>query len=178
MIYKFRIISDENKTFARELLIESGQTFLDFHKCLQNDLGYDPAQLSSFFLTNAMWEKNLQITLIDMMDEESGDVITMDQAKIGEHLKEQGARMLYVFDFFSERSFFIELTEILDIPESKVLPKVVFSHGDPPLQIDLGLDNLGFSEEDLSDDLSGDGFGDGFDDEDPGYLDADDFPNE
>lgn len=178
MIYKFRIISDENKMFARELLIESGQSFLDFHNCLQKDLAYDPLQLSSFFITNASWEKKLQITLIDMMDEESGNVITMDQARIGEHLKGQGARMLYVFDFFSERSFFIELTDILDIPESRVLPKVVFSHGDPPPQIDLGLDNLGFSDEELSDDLSGDDPGDGFNDEDLDFLDADDFPNE
>ena len=84
MIYKFRILSDEARDFARELLINSSGTFLDFHNCLQKDLGYDPMQLSSFFITNSSWEKKLQITLIDMMDEESDNVLTMDQALLKE----------------------------------------------------------------------------------------------
>ena len=107
MVYKFRIISDEEKDFARELLIHKNSTFLDFHHCLQDDLGYDPKQLASFFITNSSWEKKTQITLIDMMDDENEDVTTMDQAKIGDYVTKVGGRMLYVFDFFSERSFFI-----------------------------------------------------------------------
>ncbi len=177
MIYKFRIISDESKEFARELLIDSTHTFLDFHHCLQKDLEYDPAQLSSFFITNASWEKQHQITLIDMMDEEAGNCSTMDQCKIGEHFKEKGQRMLYVYDFFSERSFFIELTEVMDISESKALPKVVFSHGDPPPQINLGLEDLMLSEDDLSDDPGEEFPGDDFDDK-IDFMDTDDFPNE
>lgn len=176
MIYKFRIISDESKEFARELLIDSDQTYLDFHHCLQENLSYDPAQLSSFFITNALWEKQLQITLIDMMDDEGGNCITMDQRKIGQDLDKKGDRMLYVYDFFSERSFFIELTDMMDIDESKALPKVIFAHGDPPPQINLGLDDLTISEDDFSEgdeDFPGEEFDDDID-----YMDTDDFPNE
>ncbi len=176
MIYQFRIISDESKDFARELLINGDQTFLDFHHALQENLGYDPHQLASFFMTNAGWEKELQITLIDMMDDGSDTCSTMDCAKIEEYVNADGQRMLYVFDFFSERSFFIELTDVLKNIESKVLPKISFEHGDPPPQIDLGLDNLiieadddmgesnGFSDEDL-----GDGFS---------FTDSDDYQDE
>ncbi len=148
MIFQFRIISGENKDFARELLINGEQTFLDFHHALQENLGYDPHQLASFFLTNTSWEKELQITLIDMMDEENETCTTMDCCKIEEHINPEEQRMLYVFDFFSERSFFIELTDVIENIESKQLPKVTFEHGDPPAQIDLGLDNLSFTEED------------------------------
>lgn len=176
MIFKFRIISDESKDFARELLIDSNHTFLDFHHSLQENLSYDPAQLASFFITNAAWEKQLQITLIDMMDEEGGNRTTMDECKIGEHCKSKGQRMLYVFDFFSERSFFIELTEVMDISKSTDLPKVIFSHGEPPPQINLGLDDLMISEEELNDDF---GMGDDEDDfDDFDFIDSDDFPNE
>ncbi|MDF1570206.1 MAG: hypothetical protein P1P82_01140 [Bacteroidales bacterium] len=177
MIYKFRIISDESKEFARELLIDSAHTFLDFHHCLQENLAYDPAQLASFFITNSSWEKQLQITLIDMMEEASEHCPTMDQCKISEHFSTRGKRMLYVFDFFSERSFFIELTEVIDIPDSQALPKVIFSHGDPPPQIKLDLDDLLISEEDLSDDFEEGLPGDEFDD-DIDLMDTDDFPNE
>jgi len=144
MVFQFRIISDENKDFARELLISGEQTFLDFHNALQENLGYDPNQLASFFLTNKAWEKELQITLIDMMDKESETCTTMDCAKIEEHINAEEQRMLYVFDFFSERSLFIELKDVLKDIESKNLPKISFEHGDPPAQI-----NLGFNEEDL-----------------------------
>jgi len=177
MIYKFRIISDESKEFARELLIESAHTFLDFHHCLQENLEYDPAQLASFFITSSSWEKQLQITLIDMMEDASEHCPTMDQCKISEHFSTKGQRMLYVFDFFSERSFFIELTEVMDITDSHALPKVIFSHGDPPPQIKLDLDDLMISEADLSDDFEEGLPGDEFDD-DIDLMDTDDFPNE
>jgi len=177
MIYRFRILSDENKEFARELLIHNEQTFLDFHHCLQEDLGFDPKQLASFFLTNSTWEKQLQITLIDMMDDEGGNCITMDQATIGTYLSTKGQRLIYVFDFFSERSFFIELTEILEIADKKSLPKIAFSHGDPPIQIDLGLDDTSFLDGDLENDLLMDSLDDEFPD-DFDYIDNDDYPDD
>lgn len=176
MIYQFRIISDESKDFARELLINGEQTFLDFHNTLQKNLSFDPHQLASFFLTNKGWEKQKQITLIDMMDDGTDTCSTMDCAKIEEHVDADGQRMLYVFDFFSERSFFIELTDVLDNIESKALPKISFEHGDPPPQIDLGLDNLTIDpDDDLGEDF-------GFDDEDLGdgfsFSDSEDFQDE
>jgi hypothetical protein len=177
MVYKFRIISDESKDFARELLINSDQTFLDFHHCLQGDLGYDPDQLSSFFITNASWEKELQITLIDMMDDGNDSCLTMDRALIEDHVAEKGDRMLYVFDFFSERSFFIELTEVIGVDESKALPKIVFSSGTPPPQIEMALDDFTFTDEDFDDDFSNgsldDEFGEGFD-----FPDSDSFDDD
>lgn len=176
MIFQFRIISDENKEFARELLINGEQTFLDFHNTLQENLGYDPHQLASFFITNSGWEKQLQITLIDMMDDGSDTCSTMDCAQIKEHVDPKGQRMLYVFDFFSERKFFIELTDILENMESKVLPKISFEHGDPPQQIDLGLDNLSMDMDDEMEDSFGfneDDLGEGF-----CFSDSEDFQDE
>lgn len=175
MIFQFRIISDEIKDFARELLIDSEQSFLDFHKTLQENLGYDPNQLASFFITNSGWEKELQITLIDMMDD--GTCTTMDCTKMKENINPDGQRMIYVFDFFSERSFFIELTEVLVDIEGKALPKITFENGDPPAQIDLGLEDLSISE-----DLFDEDPGDGFDDEDLGdginFTDIEDYQDE
>lgn len=177
MVYRFRILSDENKDFARELLIHSEQSFLDFHHCIQENLGFDPKQLASFFLTNSVWEKQLQITLIDMMDDEGGNCITMDQAIIDTYISTKGQRLIYVFDFFSERSFFIELTEILDIKEAKSLPKIAFSHGDPPIQIELGLEDVQFLDEGFEDDLSMDSPDDDFSD-DFDFIDSDDYQDD
>lgn len=177
MLYTFRILSSENKDFARELVIDSKLSFLDFHNCLQENLGYDPKQLASFFLTNSSWEKELQITLIDMMNEVSDICITMEEAKLSNHIKEKAQRMLYVFDFFSERSFFIELTEIMDKSDKKASGAIVFSHGDAPNQIELDLTTNTSSEGELNDEF---GIG-SFDDElseGINFIDTDEFPEE
>jgi Plasmid pRiA4b ORF-3-like protein len=139
MIFLFRIISDENPEFFRDLVASDSDTFLDFHKVLQKELGYDPNQLASFFITNQLWEKEHEITLIDMMQEPAIKATTMEEASLGEYIQELKQRMLYIFDFFSERAFFIELIEKADESSSRKTPFIGHSKGDPPAQLALDL---------------------------------------
>ena len=149
MIYLFRIISDENPVFFRDIVADASDTFLEFHQILQKDLGYDPSQLASFFICNHQWEKQQEITLIDMMQDPGVSTTTMDQATLGEHLQELNQRMIYVFDFFSNRAFFIELIETEDESSTKKTPFIGHSKGEPPPQ--LALDRL--LSEDADDNL-------------------------
>ena len=48
--------------------------------------------------------------------------------------------MIYVFDFFSERAFFMELIEKSDQTSPKKTPFIAYQKGEPPLQ--LALDQL------------------------------------
>jgi len=180
MIYLFRIISDEAQDFYRDLVIDGSDTFLDFHRVLQKDLNYDPTLLASFMITNDRWEKQQEITLIDMMQDPSIPVVTMEQVTLDEYITEENQRMIYVFDFFSERAFFIELLEKSDQSSPRETPFIGDARGEPPTQ--LALDQLmgdqeGFSEnEDLDEDL----FGDDdlrLDDLDPDLLDEE-FPED
>jgi hypothetical protein len=140
MIYLFRIICDEDQEFLRDLVIDGSDTFLDFHRVLQKDLGYDPTQLASFFITNHMWEKQQEITLIDMMQDPGIETRTMDQVTIDEYMTEVNQRLIYVFDFFSERAFFMELIEISDQTSPRETPFIALSKGQSPPQ--LALDKL------------------------------------
>jgi hypothetical protein len=149
MIYLFRIISDENPVFFRDLVADDSDTFLEFHQTLQKELGYDPTQLASFFITNHQWEKQQEITLIDMMPDPGVSTYTMDQVSLGEHIFELNQRMIYVFDFFSNRAFFIELIETSEESSSRNTPFVAHSKGEPPPQ--LALDRL--LEEEADDNL-------------------------
>jgi len=170
MIYLFRIISDENPDFFRDLVADTSDTFLDFHEILQKDLGYDPSQLASFFITNQQWEKQQEITLIDMMPDPGLSTSTMDQTTLGEHLHELNQRMIYVFDFFSNRAFFIELIESSDQTSSRDTPFVAHSKGEAPPQ--LALDRLLSEEEDMLMDEDGDQQDLNLDDLDPDMLDG------
>lgn len=140
MILLFRIISDENPEFYRDLVIKESDSFLDFHHVLQENLGFDPTQLASFFITNQEWEKQHEITLIDMMQEEGAETKTMGEVNLGHYFCDVNQRMIYVFDFFSERAFFMELIECSDQESPRKTPFIAQSVGDPPQQ--LALDQL------------------------------------
>jgi hypothetical protein len=141
MILLLRIISDEDQDFFRDMVIDGSDTFLDLHQVLQEDLGYDPSQLASFFITNEKWEKQQEITPIDMMEEPGVETLTMGEVTVGEYLTQVNQRMIYVFDFFSERAFFMELVEISDQTSPRGTPFIGKSGGEPPPQ--LALDLLG-----------------------------------
>ena len=139
MIYLFRVVSDEDQNFYRDVVAEGSDTFLELHQVLQKNLGYDANQLASFFITNEMWEKQKEITLIDMMQDPELGTTTMDQVTLEEFLTEISQRMIYVYDFFAERAFFIELIETTDQNSPKETPFIGQGAGDPPPQLALDL---------------------------------------
>lgn len=139
MILLFRIITDENPGFFRDLVIDGSDTFLDFHHTLQKDLGYDASQLASFFITTPQWEKQQEITLIDMMQESGLETRIMEETTLDEYISENGQRLIYVFDFFSERAFFMELIETADQVSPRETPFIANAKGDPPPQLALDL---------------------------------------
>jgi hypothetical protein len=83
MILLFRIISDEDQEFFRDLVADGSDTFLELHHALQKNLEYDPSQLASFFITSMNWEKQKEITLIDMTQEGGQDTVTMGEVTVG-----------------------------------------------------------------------------------------------
>lgn len=154
MIFKFRLLSSEIDNFFCDIAIKSSQTFYHLHECIQDTVDYDNSQLASFFLTDENWEKEMQITLLDMNDPENKTLV-MDRTRIGDHIKQLKQKMLYVFDFFSERSFFVELVEILEDTPGH-FPKCVASGGEPPEQIKFGSSKANIFDEEVEEDYDDD----------------------
>ncbi len=171
MIYLFRMISDEKPEFYRDIVIDGTDSFLDFHSTIQKNLGYDPSQLASFFITSGRWEKQQEITLIDMKQEQGLGTVTMEEATLDQYVKEEQQRMIYVFDFFSERVFFLELLESSEQTSPRETPFVGREKGDPPPQLSLDLLD---SDTELGPDPFEDDEDDDFrlDDLDPDSLDS------
>jgi hypothetical protein len=86
-----------------------------------------------------MWEKKQEITLIDMMQDSGPEAVTMGEVTLGEYMTEVNQRMIYVFDFFSERAFFIELIEKSDETSPRETPFIANARGAPPVQLALDL---------------------------------------
>lgn len=165
MIYRFRMISIEDKAFLRDYDVDASNTFLDFHHFIQKNLKYDSHQLASFFLTDDHWNKGMELTLIDMENDAGPAAIPMETVKLNDLLKHKKERLLYVFDIFSDRAFFIELLDIHQPDPIKKYPLCAASIGDPPIQVEI--EDIKFTDslldEDLLDEISNDiGFDDDF----------------
>ena len=153
MVYKFRIISNESEEFVRDIEVLDSNTFMDFHLAIQKELEYDPGYMTSFFLSNESWEKQMEFTIMDMAGNGRTDLCTMEGSILGEFLKEPKQRLIYVFDQFSERALFIELEEIKEANPDMEYPSVTWSNGFPPEQIvlDAEIADLDFSDDILPD---------------------------
>ena len=135
MVFKIKFISDEVEGFLRELEIDSDATFLDLNKVILDACNYPDDQMTSFFICDEEWERGQQITREDMgtsrVDE---DVYVMENTRLSDFLEDEGQRLVFVFDPFSDRVFYGTISE--EIPGKNLkLPKVLRSKGTPPRQI-------------------------------------------
>lgn len=126
MIYRFTIISDEADDFVREIQIDPEATFFDFHKAILECTGYTDDQMTSFFICDDDWEKDKEVTLEEMDDNPEMDSWVMKDTVVSELVEDEKQKLLYVFDYMTERCFFIELSEIItgkDIKGAKCTQK-------------------------------------------------------
>ncbi len=134
MVYKFLLLSDEVDDFKREIVIDSEATFLDLHNAILDSVNYEKDQMASFFLCSDDWTKLTEVTLIEMDTNFDEDSYVMDTTRLSEGLEDEGQKLMYVFDYLTERAFYMELHEIIT---GKDQDKAVCtkSIGTPPAQI-------------------------------------------
>jgi len=176
MVYKFRLLSDESDLFCREIMIDSEAYFLDLHNTILESVDYEKNMITSFFMCDEKWEKELEVTLIEMESSPEYDSWVMGTTRLSEMLDEEGQRLIYVFDNLTERAFYMKLVEIF--PTKRLSqPECVFSRGKAPKQ-DMGFEHdkkekvsttAIVSEDDSLDDFYGEG------DFDPEELDPEGF---
>lgn len=134
MVFRFTILSDEADDFIRVIDMDAEATFLDLHNAILDSVNFKKNEITSFFLCSDEWEKEQEITLIEMETSSEYDNLVMDKVKLGDLLTDEKQKLLYVFDMISDRSFFIELSEM--IPHKKLSKPVCrISKGNPPEQM-------------------------------------------
>ena len=132
MIFVFEVSSTETPEFRRLIHINPEQTFDDFHQVLQRTSNFDHSQLASFFLTDDLWRKKIEITSLDS-GKSTPTLISMRLAKLNSHLSKVGQRLIYVFDYFNDRYLNIELKE-LHMKNDLKEPFVAYEKGVAPSQ--------------------------------------------
>ncbi|MBD5205106.1 MAG: hypothetical protein HDS71_07015 [Bacteroidales bacterium] len=138
MVYRFKLVSDEVSNFSREIEIDSENTFLQLRNAILESVNYTKDELDSFFLCNEDWEREDEITLEDMGTSASDqDLWLMENTPLNELIDDEGQKLVFVFDYMTERSFFMELKEMIP-SRSLVEPVCTIKRGKAPNQfIDL-----------------------------------------
>ncbi len=109
MVYQFRLVSDEVDNFKREIEIDADANFLSLCKAICASVNYERPPMCSFFVCDDGWEKGQEITLEDMGDDTMDEVYLMAETPISDFVEDEGQRLIFVFDYLTDRSFFLEL---------------------------------------------------------------------
>lgn len=133
MVYKFKLVSDEVSNFAREIEIDSENTFLQLRNVILDSVGYSKDEVDSFFLCDDDWERHEEITLEDMGSNSDEDVWLMEDTPLSELIEDEGQKVCFEFDYEAERDFFMELVEIIP-GRSLVEPICTMQKGKAPAQ--------------------------------------------
>ena len=66
MIYKITFSCDEVDGFRRVFNADSDATFLELHAAILKSVNFPDDQMTSFFMCNERWEKEQEVTLLEM----------------------------------------------------------------------------------------------------------------
>ncbi|TKD56517.1 plasmid pRiA4b ORF-3 family protein [Flavobacterium sp. ASW18X] len=131
MIYKIRIILDAEEDIFRDLEIEDSSTMEEFHNAITQAFGFLGDQMASFYTCDEEWNQDEEIALFDM-SETGSDVRLMNETSLDDVLTEDTPKLIYVYDFLSMWTFFIELADIVAKEDGRTYPNVLFSFGELP----------------------------------------------
>jgi len=144
-VYRFRLLFEDQEEFLRDIEIRPGQTFKDFHDIVLSSVDIESNELASFFICDPSWNKQREITLIDMgvktpdTDFDDDDirkpvtipipVMIMEDVKIREVIDDPHQRILFEYNFLNPTTFFIELMKIVEGDPKKNYPICVKKEG-------------------------------------------------
>ncbi|MBD0824063.1 IS1096 element passenger TnpR family protein [Aestuariibaculum marinum] len=168
MIYRFRVILDNDleEDVFRDLEIREDDTLEDLHNTITQSFGFDGNEMASFYLSDNEWNQGEEISLFDLSDDNSARL--MNETSINDAVDQSRTKLIYVYDFLSMWTFYVELAEIAEENESVDYPNLMFVHG----QIPDTAPEKNFEAEKEYDDFN-DEFEDGFDFDDYDGLDFD-----
>jgi len=131
MIYKIRIILDTTEDIFRDIEIDASNSLEEFHNAIAQSFGFLGNEMASFYTCDENWVQDEEIALFDMA--ESGEAVRlMSENSLEDILSEKTPKLIYVYDFLSMWTFFVELADIVDNLPGRSYPNVLFSFGELP----------------------------------------------
>lgn len=154
MVFRFRMLTDENDNFVRDYEVMYDTTLLDFHNFLLRTLEYEDC-MASFFSADDHWEKQREFTSMDMGENAEEAPVAMDSVTLGQILRKNRDRLIYLFDLFGDRAYFLELTGTYEAEKDAHYPREIYAREEAPDQYDPSK-NAVAADESIFDEMMGD----------------------
>lgn len=171
MVYKFRVILDDEDDIFRDIAILENDTLEDLHNAIVNAFGFDGLEVASFYTCDDKWNQEDEIPMFDAGDV-PGESKIMSDYQLCDILNEEHTKIIYVYDFINMWTFLVELAAVEEQQAGVIYPELLFTHGIMPAmamekQFEADGDEEGYNEfeDDLDDDdLDAFGSDDSFED--------------
>lgn len=135
MVFRFRMLSDENDNFVRDYEAMYDTTLLEFHNFILRSLEYEDC-MASFFTADERWEKLREFTLMDMGDNSDDAPQPMERVTLGQIIHNNRDRLIYLFDLFGDRAYYLELTGTYEAQKGAHYPREIYAQAEAPDQYD------------------------------------------
>lgn len=197
--YKFKVYYDEIDDFVRDVEILSNDNFESFHKLIYDCTGLQGNEFAAFSICDQKWNKQKEITLLDISDDDSFADETPDyddddqystksnlpkfvmcDAILKDFITDPHQHIMYEYDFMNPKVFYIELQKTLQTDDGEGFPRCTYKKMELPkesLKKLIGDDDLEFDDDLENEDELDDLFGGEIDMEDlSGLNEFTDFP--
>ncbi|GAA0762263.1 plasmid pRiA4b ORF-3 family protein [Psychroflexus lacisalsi] len=131
MIYKYRVVFDTLDDVIRDIEIREDSTLEDLHNSIAQAFGFDGTEMASFYKSDEDWNQGEEYLLFDMSDGQ-GDVNMMNETSLDSVFSREKTKMIYVYDFFSMWTFYVELADIAEPEDGQDYPNLMFAQGQLP----------------------------------------------
>lgn len=131
MIYKVRIILDAEEDIFRDLELEQDASLEEFHNAITQSFGFLGNEMASFYTCDEEWNQDEEISLFGMGENEA-EVRLMSETTLETVMTEESPKMLYIYDFLSMWTFFVELADVVEKQDGQTYPNLLFSFGELP----------------------------------------------
>ncbi|MEN8789192.1 MAG: hypothetical protein ABF295_06720 [Flavobacteriaceae bacterium] len=131
MVYKIRIILDAQEDIFRDIEIEADKSLEELHNTITQSFGFIGDEMASFYTCDEQWNQQEEIALFDM-EEFGSPARLMNATYLNDVMNEQQPKLLYIYDYMSLWTFFVELADIVDKEDGHAYPNILFSFGELP----------------------------------------------
>jgi hypothetical protein len=133
MVYKFRVILDEEDDVFRDIAILAENSLEDLHNAIVNAFGFDGQEVASFYTCDNAWNQEDEIPMFDIGDV-PGELKIMSDYSLSDILDKENTKIIYVYDFINMWTFLVELAAIEKEEIGIIYPNLLFSHGMMPAE--------------------------------------------
>lgn len=137
-IFKFRVIIDTEEDIFRDIEVSTVATFEELHLAILHAFDWKEGEMASFYQSNDMWERGMEIPLMDMFEDgidepaETAPGISMKALALSDIISKPDEKLIYVYDFLRMWCFYIELQEVKKAAPDALYPRVSMVFGDAP----------------------------------------------